>query len=135
MLSLLNARTRTDCTRDMKQVKLPYSAGNHVGFNTWIVKPGYWFSTEDGGAGRMICRVVCEGKDYIEAAIISDDLSSAYIRWIEAKDIRTARRVPPKSVLEFMCRDDWSPESVHSALNYGVSDMNDQLPAYEATLD
>ena len=125
--------TRTDCIRDNVKVICP--GANLIGFGMKHCKRGYWLRYESDNyshIGRAIGRVTCEGKIYIEAAIASQDFSSAYIRWIDPAEVREVRRAAPKHVFNFFADDaGWQPNAIFRALEYGVSDLHDQLNADE----
>lgn len=121
--------TRTDCTRDNVAVICPNAT--LLGVGTRKCKRGAWLRYEidnQSFTGRVIGRVTCEGKVFIELAQASIDFTHVYIRWIEPGQVREVRHSPPRAVFNFFAQDDWKPEAVFAALEHGVSDMKDQLP-------
>jgi hypothetical protein len=123
--------TRTDCKRDNNLVYLPNAA--KYGFGLTKASRGNWirYATDDDSehsfVGRVISRVTCEGKIFIEIAQASLDFSCAYVRWIKPEQVRECRKNPPRSVFEFFAANNWdNPEDIHAALAYGVSDLQDQ---------
>jgi hypothetical protein len=61
----------------------------------------------------------------------TEDFSSVHIRWVDPNHVREVRRNPPRRVFEFFAdREGWQPEPIFRALEYGVSDMHDQLDAW-----
>ena len=126
--------TRTDCTRDNHAVRLPNATS--LGFGRDTAMRGCWVMYESNNlwfVGRVICRVQCEGKTYVEVAQASADFSHVYVRWVEPAHIKECRTHPPRRVFEFFGSDNWDrPEDIHAALAYGVSDMKDQLKARKA---
>ena len=127
--------TRADCTRDNNLVYLPNAST--LGFGLYKAKRGNWVQWEMDGyhhVGRVIGRVVCEGKVYIEVAKAALDFSSAYVRWIDPAMVRECRENPPRRVFEFFAATTWdNPEDIHAALAYGVSDLHDQLTRENGT--
>lgn len=122
--------TRKDCERDNVMVICPNAT--LLGFGTRRCKRGNWvvFEQQDlHWTGRVIGRVRCEGKTYIEVATAAPSMCSVYIRWIEPHEVKEIRPVPPKSVFDFLARDDWNPADVFKAMEYGVSDLKEQLAA------
>jgi hypothetical protein len=122
--------TRTDCTRDNVAVICP--GASLLGFGTRKCKRGSWVTYElddHRHHGRAIGRVTCEGRIWIEIAQASDGFSSAYIRWIDPAWVKEVRPVPPRAVFAFFAMENWNPGDVFAALDYGVSDMRDQLDA------
>ena len=125
--------TRTDCTRDNRAVRLPNAST--LGFGRWKAKRGNWVMYEIDNAhfvGRVISRVVCEGKEYVEVAQATLSFSSAHVRWIDPAAIRECRAAPPSKVFAFFAGDWSDPETIHAALAYGVSDLHDQMAALES---
>ena len=127
--------TRSDCTRDNNFVYLPNAST--LGFGLRKAKRGNWVQWEsDNGhhVGRVIGRVICEGKVYIEVAKAALDFSSAYVRWVDPAKVRECRKNPPRRVFEFFAATTWdNPEDIHAALAYGVSDLHDQLTRENGT--
>jgi hypothetical protein len=124
--------TRTDCTRDNVAVICPNAT--LLGFGTHKSKRGYWLEYErddNKRVGRVIGRVTCEGKVYIEIAVVSLAFSAVHVQWVEPCEVREIRRSPPRAVFAFLGQDEWKPDAVFKAMEYGVSDMRDQLDARE----
>ncbi len=125
--------TRTDCKRDDVKVICPTAI--LIGFGIRHCKRGFWVQYEIDNqhfVGRSIGRVTCEGTIYIEVAQASNNFSSAFIRWVKPEDVREIRRSPPRKVFDFFAdKGGWYPEAIFRALEYGVSDMHDQMQANE----
>lgn len=121
--------TRTDCERD--NVRVICRNASTLGFGQRNCKRGNWieFEVDDHKyVGRAIGRVICEGREYIEAAVATLSFSAAHIRWVEPASVREVRRSPPRHVFNFFSdTDGWYPEAIFRALEYGVSDLHDQL--------
>lgn len=120
--------TRTDCERDNVAVRLPNATS--LGFGLYKAKRGNWVQYEIDNhnfIGRVIGRVLCEGKVFIEVAQASLAFDHAYIRWIRPEDVRECRMNPPKTVFDFFTGEWNNPEDIHAKLAYGVSDMKDQM--------
>ena len=123
--------TRTDCTRDNVAVVAPNAT--LLGFGTRKVKRGNWvvYESSDGArfVGRVISRVTCEGKVYVEIAQAAENFGYVYIRWIEPEQVKECRASPPRNVFSFFSGSFDDPETIHAQIEYGVSDMPDQLAA------
>lgn len=120
--------TRTDCQRD--NVKVECVNASTLGFGQRWCKCGYWIMYEVDGfsyVGRVIGRVTCKGGILIEVAQANLDLSHVYIRWVLPHQVREIRKNPPRSVFKFFASEDWKPETIFPALEYGVSDLHDQM--------
>jgi hypothetical protein len=127
--------TRTDCERDYVGVRLPNATT--LGFGKYYAQPGNWVLYEQGDyhhVGRVICRVQCEDKIYVEVAAATSDFASVMVRWVKPEEVRECRAEPPRRVFDFFAGDWNSPEEIHAKLAHGVSDMKDQLPDLEARL-
>lgn len=102
------SHTRTDCTRDNRRVILPNAS--RIGFAKRYAKRGFWIYAESGfGAahGRVLGRVQCEGKVYVEALMLIGASLTPCVRWIEPCEIREALAHPPRAILQFIAGD-WS---------------------------
>jgi hypothetical protein len=114
--------TRTDCIRDNRAIPLPNAST--LGFGLWKAKRGCWIVYEQSGfkhCGRSVGRVTCEGKTYVEVAVISLEHGGAHIRWIDPAEVRTCRRAPPKRTFDFICGD-WSDmQSLSDQMAHGFS--------------
>lgn len=133
MSKLQTTLTRTDCERDNVGVICPNAT--LLGFGERTSKRGKWIAFEQSNihaVGRVVGRVTCEGKVYVEVACASQAFCSVFIRWIEPHEVKEIRPVPPSSVFEFFARDDWMPDSVFRAMEYGVSDLKEQLASKSA---
>ena len=120
--------TRNDCTRDNVKVSCPNAST--LGFGRSFAKRGHWLEYEIDNIkciGRAIGRVICEGKIYIEVAQASLSFSCVHVRWINPGDVRESRRNPPRSIFTFLSQETWEPESIFPAMEYGISDMKDQM--------
>jgi hypothetical protein len=118
----------TTLTRDNIRVKCPNASS--LGFGQLHCNRGNWvvFEIDDHHQfGRSIGRVICDGKIYIEMAVASTRFDSAYIRWIEPHQVREVRRAPPRAVFNFFAAETWNPKEVFAQLEYGVSDLRDQM--------
>jgi hypothetical protein len=130
MTTTTTTLTRTDCKRDNVAVICPNAT--LLGFGTRKCKSGAWLTYEIDNShfvGRAIGRVQCEGKTYIEIAQASECFSSVYIRWIDPSSVREIRKSAPRDVFTFFSQEEWKPGTVFKQLEYGVSDMQDQLKA------
>ena len=122
--------TRTDCTRDNVAVYLPNATT--LGFGKRKAKRGNWVEYEVDNhhfVGRIISRVTCEGKVYVEVAQASPAFAHAYIGWIEPAQIRECRENPPRAVFDFFSGDWSNVEDIHAKIAYGISDLRDQMPS------
>lgn len=120
--------TRTDCTRDNVAVYLPNAT--MLGFGQKKAKRGNWVRYEIDNhffVGRVIGRVTCEGEVFVEVAQATLGFSAAHVRWIKPYDVRECRAKPPRAVFDFFAEEWTSAEEIHAKLEYGVSDLQDQL--------
>jgi hypothetical protein len=112
---------RRDCTRDNRITILP---------NAW--KPGggtvkaqrgsiVCFERDNAtGGGRVIGRVHCEGKTYLEIARWDNMLMHAYVSWIDPACVRECCDKPHTKLLAFLLGDDWhDAETIHRTLHNG----------------
>jgi len=125
---------RTDCKRDNAQIICPNAT--MLGFGIRHCKRGFWVHFKDENdrerVGRAIGRVTCEGKVYIEVATAAENFSSAFIRWADPAKVLEIRRSPPRHVFNFFAdTDGWQQDAIFRALEYGVSDLHDQMNANE----
>jgi hypothetical protein len=95
--------TRTDCTRDNRRTICPNS--RHFGSSSNVAKRGCWIMYEIDNyhhAGRVVGRVHCEGKTYLE--IISVDVAMTYacVRWIDPACVYQCYPSPHTRLIEFM---------------------------------
>ena len=99
--------TRTDCVRDNRAVPLP--AVSCIGYSVPRAKRGYWvrYSKQAGTYGRVIGRVRCEGKTYVEVITWR-----GHVRWIEPGDILDCHANPPWITLEFMLGKWTNPDKI-----------------------
>jgi hypothetical protein len=124
--------TRDDCERDDVKVFCPNATT--LGFAGRFAKRGYWVQCAQNGVnhqGRIIGRVTCERKIYVEVAVASPCFSYVCVRWFEPHEVCEIRRAVPRKVFEFFARDNWEPREVFAALDYGVSDLADQKKLHE----
>lgn len=103
-----NYGTRTDCTRDNRATILPNAT--LLGSSTNKAKRGSWVHYEQDNnhhAARVVGRVHCEGKTYLEVIAMDTAFTMAYVRWIEPACVRACYSGPHTRVIEFMIGD-WS---------------------------
>lgn len=94
---------RDDCERDVQAVICPNAV--HLGYSTNKAKRGSWitYETDDHHrAGRVVGRVKCEGKTYLEIVTWDTALTFAYVRWIEAHRVRECYNQPHRRVIDFL---------------------------------
>lgn len=112
---------RTDCTRDNKETKLPNA--DTLGFGLWKAKRGNWIVYEQDNhktIARVIGRVHCEGKTYIEVVALSEDLTFGFVRWIEPAQVRRCIAKPPRAAVAFLLGDDWQdPDTILKTIHQG----------------
>jgi hypothetical protein len=75
--------------------------------------------------GRAVGRVVCEGREYIEAVMLCSGVNVT-LRWIEPRNVLACYRVPPRNVLRWLTSESWNARYVLSSLEYGVSDTDNR---------
>ncbi len=115
-----NSATRLDCERD--NIATVCRNASTLAFNVITAKCGRWIMYEidnHKNVGRVICRVTCQGVIYLEVAQLAEDLTFAYIRWIEPFQVREIKITPPAHLLAWITADDWSPATVHRDLASG----------------
>ena len=120
-----NLGTRTDCTRDNRVTLCPNSS--HLGFSTNKAKRGSWITFEIDnlhGAGRVVGRVHCEGKTYIEIIATGIGMHWAGVRWIEPCDVRSCYPAPNDAIMHFFLGDWTDAESILATAARGM------LPKY-----
>lgn len=95
--------TRTDCTRDNRVTLCPNSTS--LGYSTHKAKRGSWISYEIDNhhrVARVVGRVHCEGKTYIEVITTDSTFTFGYVRWIEPGDVRECYSGPNMSFMAFI---------------------------------
>lgn len=103
--------TRSDCSRDNVRVICPNSS--RLGYSRYYTKRGFWISAqgeghpEFRGVGRVLGRVRCEGKTYVEAMMFFGATMTPVLRWIEPFAVNESYAQPPRSVLQWIMGD-WS---------------------------
>jgi hypothetical protein len=104
---------RTDCTRDNQQVILPNAS--LLGYSTNRAKRGSWIVFEGESrlaAGRVVGRVHCEGKTYLEVIVTDAGLTMAYVRWIDPVCVRECYSQPHRRVFEFLMGEWRDPDTI-----------------------
>lgn len=131
--------TRDDCIRDTEDVPLPRLTGA-VGEKEFA-SPGDWVEFrpfQDVGPiakGRVIGRVKCEGKVYIELAYLCRNM--VHIHWAKPDDIYHCTGIERiRTSLNWLANADFSDTSkVLTDLEYGVGLPREGVRQYEtATL-
>jgi hypothetical protein len=95
--------TRPDCLRDNVRVFLPFATT--LGYAKQHARRGDWLTCkgpEHVQYARVVGRVRCEGKTYIEAVMLYGAGMSPILRWIAPEDVRECREIPPREVMAFM---------------------------------
>lgn len=111
---------RTDCTRDNRATKLPNAS--HLGFDLWRAKRGNWIRFDDGNGekfGRVIGRVHCERKTYIEVCAMLGCFDCPAIRWIDPASVIQCRSAPPANIFAFITGEWKNPADIIAAIDYG----------------
>jgi hypothetical protein len=124
---------RTDCTRD--NVKVYCTNVRVVACGTPWAKRGHWISCDYSGArriGRVIGRVICEGKIYVETVLLALDGQAAYVAWIEPEWIETCVRHSPREIFAFMLGEWKEPADIIARAEGGF--IRDASDAYRAHL-
>ena len=121
---------RTDVTLSKKKVICPHAS--LLGYGTRRAKPGM-FVRWDGGHGRIIATIdyapplgeTPEIKGWLLVMTLSDDLSFAYERWIDPKDVIECRPWPTKFFL-WMAQPTlpYDPYTIRRLMEYGT--LNDE---------
>ena len=100
--------TRDDCTRDNVATMLPNACT--LGFGLYKAKRGNLVQYEIDNvhfAGRVVGRVHCEGKTYIEVIQFDRLMTMAHVRWIESHAVKRCIPRPHYEVIAFLTGD-WS---------------------------
>ena len=122
--------TRQDCKRDNVRVILPRAT--RLGFAKQHAKRGFWIYADSGFGqtfGRVLGRVKCEGRIYVEAILLVGGTATPCIRWIAPEDVAESYEHPPRAVLQFIMGDWHDMPSIvdraHSgALSFACSDKD-----------
>jgi len=98
--------TRADCVRDNVGVRLPLACFYNGGVT--VARRGMWIEvgpTYRGREflGRVLGRVRCEGRVYVEVIAALGIRCTPCVRWVEAAHITGCLRVPPAAALAFLC--------------------------------
>lgn len=95
---------RTDCTRDNRQTICKNASS--LGYSTYIAKRGSWITYENDqghlACGRVVGRVHCEGKTYLEIIQTNAAFTMAYARWIDPLSVRECYNAPHRRVIAFL---------------------------------
>ena len=119
---------RTDCTRD-RQKTLCRNAST-LGEGTIWATPGSWVQytesveTGDGRAdryrcGRVVGRVHCEGRTWLEVIALLGAADCPAVRWIDPDSVTVCKHFPPYLEFAFMCGPWDSAESILARVQYG----------------
>ena len=127
-----NLGTRTDCTRDNQAMICPNSS--YLGFSTRTAKRGSWvtYTAYNGRhAARVIGRVTCERKTYLEVITTDTALTMAYVRWIDPADVTECYAAPRRKVLEFMMGPWDHAETILKTAAAGFADFPSRVGKYD----
>lgn len=116
---------RTDCTRDNRATRLPNAS--HLGFDLWTAKRGNFVQYDPGAGnagafGRVLGRVHCEGKTYVEIIALLGALDCPSVRWIAPESILRCCEVPPRRILEWICGPWNNPADILARVERGFLD-------------
>lgn len=97
---------RKDCKRD--NVKVIARNATLLGFATRVVKRGCWIVFDYEGLstqcfGRVVGRVTCEGKVYVEVVTMFAGGQIPAIRWIDPDTILECNKSPPCEIFVWIC--------------------------------
>ena len=95
--------TRDDCTRDNKRMILPNASS--LGYGTNQAKRGSCVVYDHYGQrawGRVVGRVHCEGKTYLEIIRTDPGLTMAYVNWIDPLTVSECYAAPHRRVINFL---------------------------------
>ncbi len=113
--------TRTDCTRDNVGVPLPNASFSCGGLGR--AKRGNWVQFEidsHHNAGRVVGRVQCEGKTYVEVIRTDSAMQMAYVNWIEPAAIRACYAAPHVRVMAFLAGEWSDPDKILTTAANGL---------------
>lgn len=129
--NLQTSLTRTDCTRDRCKQPLPHLVSTALAFQEVEARPGYWVAFEqcDGiSHGRVIGRVHCEHKTYLEVACLTCDMAAVHVAWVLPCKVRAAYKEPPRNSLGWLLAANFNrPDAIFGDLEYGVSRDREEL--------
>ena len=120
--------TRSDCTRDNRKTICPNSTG--LGFSSNVAKRGNWITWEVDNhkhCGRVVGRVHCEGKTYIEVIATGVEFSAAHVRWINPADVRSCYPMPNLDVIAFMTGAWSDPDAILTRAARGFAFTSGQI--------
>lgn len=112
---------RTDCTRDNRKIPLPNAS--LVASGLGAAKRGNWVSYRQEGAagnvGRVVGRVVADGRVYVEIIALLGAADCPAVRWVDPAEISLCQPVPPRRIFEFICGDWSSPADILARVERG----------------
>lgn len=100
-----------------KKVFLPNVS--HIGFVELYAKPGHWITWSDGSmrTGRVLGRIecaeyavgvgTCDVRGWLGVMQLSDDLTHAYVRFVNPEWVVTCYANPPAQLLAWIAGTDW----------------------------
>jgi hypothetical protein len=114
---------------DRRQVVCPNSSC--LGYSSNIAKPGYWVATESN-LGRVLGRV---NGSMLAVVFLGMEATSAFVRWVDPKDIRACYEKPPRNLLAWITSDTWvsSHADIHKIV--AMSEYGTLSESYIATRD
>jgi hypothetical protein len=120
--------TRSDCTRDNVAVRLP--CASTLGYGLPVSKRGNWVSfvildhrhSSNRAFGRVVGRVVCEGKTYVEVmrffpdtcgvGVCWPDTGGVRVWWVDPVTVKTCYPNPPYESLDFLLGPWTNPDAI-----------------------
>jgi hypothetical protein len=111
---------RTDCTRDNRATICVNST--LLGASTNKAKRGSWIHYEQDGyhhAARVVGRVHCEGKTYLEVIAMDTAFTVAYVRWIDPACVRACYNGPHARLVAFMVGEWKDPDALLARVHEG----------------
>lgn len=105
--------TREDCTRDNKRTILPNSS--LLGYSTNVAKRGcclVYDHREQRVWARVVGRVHCEGKTYIEVIKTDPAFTMAYVDWIDPATVQACYAAPHRQVINFLIGEWKDPDLI-----------------------
>lgn len=101
-----------------KKVYLPEAST--LGYGLYYAKPGNWLTWNDGQErrnGRVLGRIECAAyeiglgtedcKGWIAVMQLADDMTHAYVRWVNPKWVEICYEAPPVNLMAWITGEDW----------------------------
>ena len=127
-----------------KKVRLPNVPV--FGFNVQEAKPGHWVMWDEGSrrVGRVLGRIehaqfndgnLEDVRGWLAVMQLSDNMTHAYIRWIDPARVVECYEKPPAALLAWITGDEWAKRGADVARYVAMSEHGTTCNEYIATRD